>query len=123
MTKETKESIADDILLLLKPSDILKKHSISRTTFYRLRNNDKEFKSILREKRAAAWENTIDCAYALAEESMQMIMNTMRDKEIPAKVRMEAATKILNLAKEHNEEVELITRIEDIQDQIEKGWD
>lgn len=122
MTYEIKENIADDMLLLLKTSDILDKYKISRTTFYRLRN-DKEFKSILREKRAAAWESTIDYAYALAQESMRMIMDTMRNNEIPAKVRMEAAVKILNLAKEHNEEVELITRIEDIQEQLEKGWD
>ena len=70
LTKETKEQIADDMMLLLKTSDILDKYEISRTTFYRLRN-DKEFKSILREKRAAAWESTIDCAYALALESIR----------------------------------------------------
>lgn len=52
-----------------------------------------------------------------------MTMDTMRNDEIPAKVRMDAATRILNLAKEHNEEVELITCIEDIQEQFEKGWD
>ena len=122
MTRETKEAIADDMLLLMTRAQIIEKYGISKSAYYRMRQ-DKEFKAILRNKRAAVWESTIDAAYALALESMQMIMDTMRDEDVPPKVRMEAATKILNLAKEHNEEVEIITRIEEIQDQFVNGWD
>lgn len=114
MQKEIMELIANDIVLLVPQEKILEKYDISRSTFYRIRN-DKEFKQIISEKRTAIWENTIDTAYAMAEESARLLMETLTNTEAPLKVRMDAATKIITMAKAHYSEITLLSRLDEVE--------
>jgi TATA-binding protein-associated factor Taf7 len=115
MTDEKMRALAEDVVMLVPQREILEKHGISRTTFYRIRQ-DRRFKKILQDLRCAAWEKTIDQCYAMAETSIEMLIKTMQDEKAPINSRITAANKILDTAKEHFDEVAILTKIEDIEE-------
>lgn len=116
---EQKEAIAQDVMVLTPIAAILKKYGISRSTFYRLRQ-DPEFKEILSNKRLLAWETTVDNCYAMAETAIACITDVLKDEKASPKIRMDAANRILHLTKEHLDEVEILSRIDELKALVEK---
>lgn len=119
MQKEILELVANDIVALVPQDAILEKYDISRSTLYRIRN-DPEFKKILNEKRTAIWESTIDTAYAMATVSAQLLTETLKNTDAPLKTRLDAATKIINMTKEHYAEVVVISELGKLKEAVKQ---
>lgn len=120
MTEEKMRKIALDVIRLPTYTEVIKENHISKKTFYELQK-DPDFVEILREIRVETWENAINTIMGNVEDSVKILVEIMKDPKASPNARIKAANSILNRGAEYYEDVNILDRIENLEELAESN--
>lgn len=117
MNTAKKKRIAADLIRLPPYSrdEILQRNKISKDTYYKLLN-DTEFCEIVNGFTQVTCEEAIRDVIACSKDAAETILNIMKDQEAPASVRLKASSLILEFSYKHYENVNIIDRLNELED-------
>ena len=118
MTAEKMEKIAVDMLACKNLKEVSEKNKISDRTLRRLRRTA-DFQAIQAKVRAEAFDRAFDAACAAAQDSVRLLVDTIKDPAAPASARVSASRSILDLSKEYYNQIEILDRLSALESIVE----
>jgi propanediol dehydratase large subunit len=97
--------------------------NISETTAYRWMREDKEFKKELQKRKTHALEEVSTQMQLSFSESVNELLKIIRDERVSAQVKINAIDCLFRNAKPIIEEVDILNRLQEIEDNLEKEKD
>lgn len=118
--KATDEEIMEALIIYGSVTRAAEALKIARLTIHkRLRNE--AFATKLKAKRSENWE----CAHTKLTDTLNMAIDTMRDilsnNNVAATTRLKAAIAVLDLGLKSQEQLDIITRVEHLEKQLESN--
>lgn len=124
MNEEKKRKIALDSIRLPTAKEVIEKNKIAKATYFNLKK-DPEFKRMLIEARAEAWEDTIDNISRNLDECVEVLLDIMKNPKAPPTARIKAAKAIIDYGAEYYDNVRILLKIEELEElydqDIEEG--
>jgi hypothetical protein len=102
--------------------EVAENNNISERTLRKLRSTP-EFQAIYAAIRSAAYERAFDLVCSVSFDSVNALVEIMKDKTLPASSRGSAARALLELAYKHNEDIDRmrIDALEEYVKRLDKG--
>ncbi len=113
--KQYEESLITAFLTSYKPAEIMKLTGISKTKYYRLKN-DPDFQKILTDRRSELIREAVLKMESYLSEDVEILQGIIRDQNTKDQVKVNAIQLLMSQLGQWKQITELIARIEALED-------
>lgn len=115
MKEKFEEHIITAFLSNWKPKEIMIAANISKTKYYRLKN-DSDFQKILTERRSEIIREAVMKMESYLSEDVEILQDIIRDPETSAQIKINGINLLMTQLNSWKQTTEILTRLEQLED-------
>lgn len=109
------ESLITAFLTTFKPKDIMERAGISKSKYYKLKN-DSEFQKILTERRSELIKEAVLRMESYLTEDVEILQDIIRDPETRDQVKINAINLLMSQLNQWKTTTEVLDRLQKLED-------